>query len=240
MRRGRVRDSSAVSLATVRNRKNRRVSLLRRVRLARGASAIEKCRDRAGGFPRNDWCSRLPLRPRHIVRATPEDRLCPAGSNGLSASSPSSSSPSARATGGSSSRARRRRTSRRQTIDIARVRAMADELAGPKATEVRVETVAAMSFPGDRGGRGGGMGRVPDGRLFLPARLPRPDDRHRHRARREGRARPSAARSMPTPMRGWTPRWRTPRRSSSPTSIPIISAASWPIPIPISCAAGCS
>jgi glyoxylase-like metal-dependent hydrolase (beta-lactamase superfamily II) len=34
-----------------------------------------------------------------------------------------------------------------QTIDIARVRAMASELAGPKATEVRVETVAAMTFP---------------------------------------------------------------------------------------------
>lgn len=34
-----------------------------------------------------------------------------------------------------------------KAIDIAQVRAMAEELQGPKATEVRVETIASMSFP---------------------------------------------------------------------------------------------
>lgn len=34
-----------------------------------------------------------------------------------------------------------------ETIDIAQVRALAGEFQGPKATEVRVETIASMSFP---------------------------------------------------------------------------------------------
>ena len=50
-----------------------------------------------------------------------------------------------------------------KTIDIARVRAMADELAGPKATEVRVETIASMTFPNTAVVAGEGWDALPMG-----------------------------------------------------------------------------